>query len=133
MLRSKFVWNWSSGSGEQDFKMLSMYFCYFHNILPLKKSMALHLDILEFPSPKDALCQGCLGLDRWFGRRKFLKMLSMYICYFVIISPWKKAWLFIWKNLNPFHPRMHLVEIGPVVLEKKIFLISSMYFRFKFS
>ena len=32
-------------------------------------------------------------------------------------------WLFIWRNINPYHPRMlvtRLVEIGPVVLEKKM-------------
>ena len=33
-------------------------------------------------------------------------------------------WFFIWRNLNPYHPRMlvpGLVEIGTVVLEKRIF------------
>ena len=46
----------------------------------------------------------------------------MYFHYFVIISPWKRAGLFIWTNLNPLHPRMLCakVEIGPVVLEKKM-------------
>ena len=40
----------------------------------------------------------------------------------VIITPWKLACLFILMNLNPHHPSMicaKLVEIGPVVLEKK--------------
>ena len=42
-------------------------------------------------------------------------------------------WFFIWRNLNPYHPRMlvrRLIEIGSVVLEKRNFLISSMYFRY---
>ena len=42
--------------------------------------------------------------------------------YFVIICTWKMA--STWRNLNPLHPRMlcvKLVEIGPVVLEKKVF------------
>ena len=42
-------------------------------------------------------------------------------------------WFFIWTNLNPYHPRMlvpRLVEIGSVVLEKRIFLISSMHFPY---
>ena len=54
----------------------------------------------------------------------FLKS-SMYLHYFVIISPWKRAGPFIWTNLNPlaftqgcFVPS--LVEIGPVVLDKQI-------------
>ena len=45
--------------------------------------------------------------------------------YFVIISPWKKAWLFIWTNLNSLYPMDALCQVwskfGPVVLEKKIF------------
>ena len=47
----------------------------------------------------------------------------MYFCYFIIISPWKRLWPFIWTNLHPLHPRMlcaKLVEIGSVVLEKKL-------------
>ena len=42
---------------------------------------------------------------------------------FVIIYLWNRVWPFIWKNLNYLHPRMlcaNLVEIGPVVLEKKM-------------
>ena len=31
---------------------------------------------------------------------------SMYFCYFLIISPWKKTGPFIWTNLNPLHQRM---------------------------
>ena len=43
-------------------------------------------------------------------------------------------WLlfFIWPNLNPLHPRMLcLVEIGPAVLEKKIFKIRQRIFLFR--
>ena len=32
-------------------------FSPFRNYLPLEKGMALHLNNLEFPIPKDALCQ----------------------------------------------------------------------------
>ena len=40
-----------------------MYFRYiFRNNLPLEKSVALHLDKLESPLPKDALCQVWLKL-----------------------------------------------------------------------
>ena len=48
----------------------------------------------------------------------------MYFRYFVIISLWRATGPFIWTNLNPLHPRIHfesLVEIGPLVQEKKIF------------
>ena len=47
----------------------------------------------------------------------------MYFHYFIIISPWKITGPFIWTNLNPLHPKRFvpsLVEIDPVVLEKKM-------------
>ena len=72
MLCANFGWNWTSGSGEEDFKISSMYFCYF-----------------------------------------------------IIISPWKRAGPFIWTNLKPLHPRMLCAKFGynrSVVLEKKIFV-----------
>ena len=50
------------------------------------------------------------------------KISSMFFRNFVIISPWKSAWPFIWTNLNPFSLGcfvLSLVEISPVVLEKK--------------
>ena len=37
-------------------------FSLFHNYLPLEKGGALHLNKLETPSPKDALCQVWLKL-----------------------------------------------------------------------
>ena len=55
--------------------------------------------------------------------KKIFLISSMYFCYFVIISPWKRAGAFIWTNLNPFTQGCimpSLVEICPVVLKKKI-------------
>ena len=52
---------------------------------------------------------------------KDFKILSMYFCYFSIISPLKRVWAFIWINLNPLYQRIlcvNLVETGPVVLEE---------------
>ena len=49
---------------------------------------------------------------------------SMYFCYFVIISAWKRAGPFFWTNLNPWIPFTQgcfvqsLVKIGSVILEK---------------
>ena len=36
----------------------------------------------------------------------------MYFQYFVIISPWKKAWPFVWTNLNLLHLRMRCAKFG---------------------
>ena len=38
----------------------------FRNYLPCEKSRDLHLNKLESPSPKDALCQVWLKLAQWF-------------------------------------------------------------------
>ena len=81
--------------------------------------MVLHLNKFESASPKDTLCQVWLVLEKNF----FFLISSMYFCYLLIISPWKRAGPFIWTNLNSLYPRMlvpSLVEIGPVVLEKKL-------------
>ena len=41
------------------------------NLFFLKKGRALYLNILESPSPKDALCQVCLKLAQWFWIRRW--------------------------------------------------------------
>ena len=40
------------------------------------------------------------------------KFSSLYFCNFAIISLWKRAWPFIWRNLNPLHLRMHFAKFG---------------------
>ena len=52
------------------FLILSMFFPYFCNYLPLEKGGALQLIKLESPLPKDALCQVWLNLAQWFWRRR---------------------------------------------------------------
>ena len=37
---------------------------------------------------------------------------SMYFCYFIIISPLKWAWPFIWANLNLLHQRILCAKFG---------------------
>ena len=85
-------------------------FSLFRNYFPLEKGGALHLNKLEFPLPKDALCQVWYWLSG-SGEEDFLNS-SIYFRYFVIISPWKKAGPFIWRNLNPPHPRMFCAKFG---------------------
>ena len=46
---------------------------YSHYFLPLEKRMTLHLDKLESPSLKNALCRVLLKLAHWFWREFFKK------------------------------------------------------------
>jgi hypothetical protein len=60
-------------------------------------------------------------------------MTSPYFCIFVIFSPLKRTWPFNWTNLNSFHPCIiwpSLIEIGLLVLEKKIFKIKIFFLLF---
>ena len=46
-------------------------FSLFPNYLPFEKGGALHLNKLESPLPKDALCQVWLKLAQWFWRKRW--------------------------------------------------------------
>ena len=50
-----------------------MDFRYFVIISPLEVGVGHHLNKLESPSPKDALCQVWLKLAQWFLKGRFLK------------------------------------------------------------
>ena len=66
--------------------------------------VALYLNKIEYPSPKDALCQVWLNFIQWFLRRRFLKFVNVILlfrCYLPLC----------------FVPSF--VENGPLVLEKK--------------
>ena len=83
--------------------------------------------------PKDALCQVWMKLAQWFLRRRFFLISSMYFRYFVIISPLKNAWPFIWTNLNLLHPRMLYANFGwnwPSGSGEEDFQVLSMYFLY---
>ena len=58
----------------------------------------------------------------------------MYFCYFVIFSPWKRAFFFKWTKWNPRHTRIHCAQFDwnwPSRFWGEDFLkIMSMYFRY---
>ena len=63
------------------------FFSIFCNFFLMEKDRTLHLNKLESPSPKDALCQVWLKFAQWFWRRRLFLISSRYFCYFVIIFP----------------------------------------------
>ena len=54
-------------------------FSLFRTYLPLQKGGALHLNKIESPSAKDALCQVWLKFTLWFRSRRFLKINSVNV------------------------------------------------------
>ena len=73
MICAKSGWNWPSGSNE-----FINVFPLLHYYLPLEKGVALHLNKLESPSPKDSLCQVWLTLAQWFTR--------FFLDFFIVFS-----------------------------------------------
>ena len=85
-------------------------FPIFCNYLSWEKGGALYLNKLESPSPKNALCQVWLKLAQWFWRRRFFNVGKGRGPSF------EETWILFAQGY--FVP--NLVEIGPVVLEKKM-------------
>ena len=98
-------------------KKSSMYFSQFHNYDLLVKGVALHLNKLECPSPKDALLQVWLKFDGSFWERRFFKNLVHVFLLFRNYLPSEKGGVIhfnkIQESIVP-----SLVEFDPVLLEK---------------
>ena len=108
---AKFGRNWLSGSGEEDFLILSMYFHYFIIISPWKRAGPFIWTKLNPLHPRMLCAKFSWNWLSGPGEKDFI-ILSMYFHYFVIISPWKRAGPFIWTNLNSLHPRMLCAKFG---------------------
>jgi hypothetical protein len=59
------------------------------------------------------VCQVWLKLAQWFWRRRFSND-SSHFYIFVIISPLKRTWPFIWTKLNSLHPRIICTKFHPI-------------------
>ena len=62
-----------------------------------------------------------VGLEK----ENYSKFCQCIFCFFIIISPWKRAWPFVWTKWKHLHPSKDafvpsLDEIGSVFLEKMI-------------
>ena len=97
-------------------KILTLYFRYFVIIFPWKRTCSFIWANLEFPFPKEALCQVWLKSIQWFRRRSFVNFVIMHGSgeeNFLILSldflfcnnlTLEKGGPFIWKNWNSHHP-----------------------------
>ena len=122
-LWAKIGWNWPSGFGEEEFLISSMNFSLLRNYLPLEKGRAGHLNKLEYPSLKDALGQVWLKLAQWFWRRRFFYVVNVFFAFSKLFPLCKGQGPSFEQNWIPITQLCFvssLVEIGPVVLEKKM-------------
>ena len=90
-------------------RFLNIRQCIFaisYKYILLEKGGATSFKKLQSFSPKDVSWQVWLKVAQWFWRRRFLKILSMYFRYFVIISPWKRAGRFIITPYTQFARHM---------------------------
>ena len=76
-----------------------MYFCYFVIISPWKGGRGFFWANLNSFHPRMLFAKFGWNRPSDSGEEEFL-ILSIYFFYFVIISTWKRAGPFIWKNLN---------------------------------
>ena len=72
-------------------------------------SGALHLNKLESPSSKNALCQVWLKLAQWFWRRRFLNFINVFSLFHNYL-PFENGVALIWTKLNILHPRLLCVK-----------------------
>ena len=113
MLRAEFGRNWPSSSAEEDFQMSLMYiiFLLFRNYLSLENSLTLHLNKLESPLPRDALCQVWLKLTQWFWRNIFLYNFVNVFLLFRNYLPLEKSVALYLNKLKPPSSRAALCQV----------------------
>mgnify|MGYP003686116863 CR=1 FL=1 len=106
------------------FLILSMYFRYFVIISPLEKGQGPSFEQNWIPFNQRCLVPSLVEISLVVQERKIFKFCQCIFCYFVIISPWKRAGLSFEQNWIPFTQGClvpSLVENSLVVQEKKVF------------
>jgi hypothetical protein len=85
-------------------------FFHFCDYLPFEEDLALYLNNLESPLPKDDLYQVWLKLACWFWRRRFLKIFSVFLlfCYYL---PLEKDNPLHFNNLESPPPKDDLCQV----------------------
>ena len=112
---TKFGWNWSNGTAwRKGFLNFINVFLLFHDNLPLEKKVALHLNKLEFHSPRNAICQVCLKLFSCALRVKIFKIFVNVFSLIVFLDylPWRRVGPFCWTNFNFLYLRMLCAKFG---------------------
>ena len=120
MICGKFGWNWTSGSGKDDFPSNMLLYFYNFAMLPWKYNGPLIR--INMNSLHSSMIYAKFGWNWPSGPAEDFKNLSMYFRNFVIISPLKRAEPFIKTNLNPLYPRMLCVNASLFELAQRFWI-----------
>jgi hypothetical protein len=93
---------WPNGSWEKDISKWPHLPFAFVIIPPLKTIWQFFFSKIEFTLPKNDLYQVWLKLADWFGKRRFLKIISniTHEKLFSLLWPHPTPGTMIWRNLN---------------------------------
>ena len=106
LLKAKFGWNWPNGSGEEDFQIVLMYFCYFI-IISSWNGAGSFIWKNWTPVTQECFVSFFVEISLVVLEEKIINFRQyIFARYFIIISPRKRTWPFIWTNLNPLYPSM---------------------------
>ena len=72
----------------------------FHYYLPLEKAVAWN------PFTKECFVPSLVEIGSVVLKKKIFKVCQCLFTISLLSPPWKRAWPFIWTNLNPHPPRM---------------------------
>jgi hypothetical protein len=91
--------------------------------LPFEENLALYLNYLEFPLPKDDLYQFWLKMACWFWRKRFFFLKIQCIFTLLLLSSLGERQSPSFEQFKIPSPKgwfvPSLFKIGPVVQEKK--------------
>ena len=118
MLCPMFVWNRPSGSWEKDLKISSMYFRYFIIISSRKRAWPFIWKILNSHHPR-MLCAK-FGWNWPCGSGDFINVFFLLIRNYLPLEKGVPLYEQTWIPITQGHFVLSLVEIGLVVLEKKM-------------
>ena len=92
------------------FLISSILFSLFSKYFPLEKGGFFLLNKLEFPLPKNAMCQVWLKLTQWFWRRRILNFVHVFwlFCYHL---PLEKGVTLHWKKFKSPLPKDGLCQV----------------------
>ena len=96
--------------------ILRRRFLSVNNVFSLLRGVAPYFYKLEFPLPKDVLCQIWLKLAQWFQRRRFLNVDNLFSLFHYHLPLGKSVTFHLNKSKSPscLHPSFtpSLVKIG---------------------